>query len=83
MKNKILIELYIVDTDNYYNLYIPVNEYIGKVIKLIVASAFELDDVEQLNKEYYLIDPDNGEVYDNSLLIRNSNIKNAKVVYLV
>ncbi len=83
MKNKILIELYIVDTDNYYNLYIPVNEYIGKVIKLIVASAFELDDVEHLNKEYYLIDPDNGEVYDNSLLIRNSNIKNAKVVYLV
>lgn len=83
MKNKILIELYIVDTDNYYNLYIPVNEYIGKVIKLIVASAFELDDVEHLNKEYYLINPDNGEVYDNSLLIRNSNIKNAKVVYLV
>ena len=83
MKNKVLIELYIVETDNHYNLYIPVNEYVGKVIKLIVASAFELDDVEHLDKEYYLINPDNGEVYDNHLLIRDSNIKNAKVVYLV
>lgn len=83
MKNKILIELYIVETDNYYNINIPVNEYIGKIIKLIVSSAFELDDVEYLDKEYYLMDPDNGEVYDNHLLIRDSNIRNAKRVYLV
>lgn len=83
MKNKILVELYIVETDNYYNLYIPVNEYIGKIIKLIISSAFELDDVDPLDKEYYLMNPDSGEVYDNRVLIRDSNIKNAKRIYLV
>lgn len=83
MKNKILVELYIVETDNYYNLYIPVNEYIGKIIKLIISSAFELDDVEPLDKEYYLMNPDSGEVYDNHVLIRDSNIRNAKRIYLV
>lgn len=83
MKNKILVELYIVETDNYYNLYIPVNEYIGKIIKLIISSAFELDDVEPLDKEYYLMNPDSGEVYDNHVLIRDSNIRNAKSIYLV
>lgn len=79
MKNKVLIELYIVETDNHYNLYIPVNEYIGKVIKLIVASAFELNDVEHINKEYYLINPDNGEVYDNHLLIVIAILKMRKL----
>ena len=83
MKNKILVELYIVETDDLYNISIPVNEYIGKIVKYIVSSAFELSDVEPSKSQYNLIDPESGEVYDNSILVRNSNIKNAKKVYLI
>ena len=83
MKNKILINLYIVDIDEYYNLYIPVNAYIGKIIELIVSSAFELADVEPSNKKYYLVNPVTGEMYLNSVIVRDSNIKNAKTIYLV
>ena len=83
MKNKILVELYIVETDDLYNISIPVNEYIGKIVKYIVSSAFELYDVEPSKSQYNLIDPESGEVYDNSILVRNSNIKNAKKVYLI
>lgn len=83
MKNKVLINLYIVDTDEYYNLYIPVNAYIGKIIELIVSSAFELSDVEPVNKDYYLVNPLTGNMYQNNIIVRDSDIKNAKTVYLV
>lgn len=83
MKNKILIELYIVEIDESYSVWVPVNEYIGKLIELIVNSVFELADVISEKKEYYLINPSNGVVYDNSVLVRDSDIKNAKKVYLI
>lgn len=83
MKNKILVELYIVETDDLYNISIPVNEYIGKIVKYIVSSAFELSDVQPAKEKYSLLDPETGVVYDNNILVRNSNIKNAKKIYLI
>lgn len=83
MKNKVLIELYIVELDEYFNLFIPVNEYIGKVINLIVNSAFDLADVPASKQEYYLIDCNTGILYENSMLIRDTNIKNAKKLFLI
>lgn len=83
MKNKILIRLYIVEIDQHFDIFVPTNEYIGKLIKLIVASAFELSDVESKKEEYYLLNPDTGEVYNNNDILRESNIKNAKKVYLI
>lgn len=83
MKNKVLINLYVVDIDEYYNIYIPVNAYIGKIIDLIVSSVFELSDVEKINKDYYLVNPLTGEMYQNDIILRDSDIKNAKTIYLV
>jgi len=83
MKNKVLINLYVVDIDEYYNIYIPVNAYIGKIIDLIVSSVFELSDVERINKDYYLVNPLTGEMYQNDIILRDSDIKNAKTIYLV
>ena len=83
MKNKVLVELYIVEADKYYNVFIPVNEYLGKIVDFIVKSAFELSDIIPSKNEYYLVDPTTGDVYDNSKLIRDTNIKNAKKIFLV
>ena len=76
MKNKVLIDLYIVSIDKHLDLYIPVNQ-------AIVSSAFDLYDIQPVDKEYYLVDPNNGEIYQNNQIVRNTNIKNAKSVYLV
>lgn len=83
MKNKILIRLYIVEIDQHYDIFVPTNEYIGKLIKLIVSSAFELSDIESKKEEYYMLNPDTGEVYNNNDILRDSNIKNAKKIYLI
>ena len=64
-------------------IYIPVNAYIGKIIDLIVSSVFELSDVERTNKDYYLVNPLTGEMYQNDIILRDSDIKNAKTIYLV
>lgn len=83
MKNKVLVELYVVSTNITYNVYLPVNEYIGKVIKMIVASSFELSDIQPVDKRYYLVNPETGVAYNNDLLLRDSDIKNAKKIYLI
>lgn len=83
MKNKVLVELYIVEADKYYNVFIPVNEYIGKVVEFITNSAFELSDITPSKQEYYLINPDNGSVYENSKIVRETDIRNAKKIFLV
>ena len=83
MKNKILIELYIVELDQTYNICIPYNEYVGKVIQEIVKSAFELADATNSKEEYYLINPENGIIYSNSSLIIETDIRNSKKVFLI
>lgn len=83
MKNKILIRLYIVEIDQHFDIFVPTNEYIGKLIRLIVSSAFELSDIESKKEDYYLLNPDTGEVYNNNDILRDSNIKNAKKIYLI
>lgn len=83
MKNKVLVELYIVEVDKYYNVLIPVNEYVGRIIDFILKSAFELSDIVPSKNEYYLINPDTGTVYENSKIIRETDIRNAKKIFLV
>lgn len=83
MKNKVLVELYIVEADKYYDVFIPINEYLEKIVEFIVKSAFELSDIIPSKNEYYLINPDNGTVYDNSKLVRDTDIRNAKKIFLV
>lgn len=83
MKNKILIQLYIVEIGESFDIYVPTNEYIGKLIKAIVSSSFELVDIEPKKNNYNLIDPDTGKEYEKGVLVRESNIKNAKKLYLI
>lgn len=83
MKNKVLIELYIVEIGQSYDLYIPVNEYIGKITDYIIDSAFELSDNFPSKKDYYLINPSTGVVYNNNDVVRDTDIKNAKRVFLI
>lgn len=83
MKNKVLIELYVVELDRFFDVSIPVNEYVGKIIDNIVDSVFELADSTKGRENYYLISPDNGIVYNKCDLIRDTDIRNAKRIFMV
>lgn len=84
MKNKILVKVYVPSIDEEYEIYIPVNETINKVLELILKSVSELsDDNLDLNQKHYLLDPDTSLIYDDSYIIRDTNIKNSKTLILV
>ena len=84
MKNKILIKLYVPFIDEVYEIFIPTNESVKKVVDLIVKSVYELSD-ERLNLDikYHIIDPDTSDIYQESIIIRDSNIVNGKKIVLV
>lgn len=84
MKNKVLIRVYVQKIDEEYELYIPVNESIKKILELIVKSVSELSDIQELNDDvHHLIDPDNSTVYNDYQIVRDTNIRNSKKVILV
>lgn len=78
MKNKVLISLYVPEIGNKYDIFIPVNEYIWKVQKLILKSISDLNGgIIDINKKYVLINLDNGRIYTSNEIIIKTDIRNA------
>ena len=84
MKNKVLIRLYVPCIDEEYEIYIPTNDSIKKILELIVKSVYELSDSNfELEKPHYLLDPDTSIVYLEGQIVRDTNIKNSKKIILL
>ena len=84
MKNKVLIKLFVVSISEEYELYIPVNETIKKVLDLIIKSVYDLSDgCFEKEKKHWLIDAENSNPYLSDEIIRDTNIKNSKKLILI
>ena len=83
MKNKILIRVIVPYVQEEYEIFIPVNERISKVKKLIINTLMDITE-NAINKEkkYCLIDSDGGGMYQGNQIVRDTNIINAKSVIL-
>ena len=84
MKNKVLIKLIVPELDDTFDLFVPVNEVIWKVEKLIVKSISDLTGIE-LNQqaEYILLNKDNCKLYSNNEIIINTDIRNSTELILI
>ncbi len=81
MKNKVLINLLVPTLTEEFEIYIPVNERVLKVKKLLIDAVYDLSDNSfDKSKSYSLIDPETGNVYNDDLIIRDTNIRNAKKI---
>ena len=77
MNNKVLIKLILPEINKKYDLFIPVNEYIWKINKLMVRSINSLDgEILDVEKEYAIINKDTGKIYQNNEIIVNTEIRN-------
>lgn len=84
MKNKVLVKVYVPSIDERYEIYIPTNETIKKVLDLIVKSVYELSDSNlDMESKHYLLDPDTSNIYTNEQIIRETNINNSKKIVLI
>lgn len=84
MENKVLIKLIMPELDVDYDIFIPVNEVVWKINKLLVKSISDLTDIElDLNSKYVLINKDNGKIYDSNEIIINTDIRNSTELFLI
>lgn len=84
MKNKVLIKLYVPEIDYNFDLYIPVNEIIWKIKKLLVKSVTDLSGVNlNVSNEFVLINKNTSEMYENNVIVINTDIRNATELILI
>lgn len=82
MNNKVLIKLIVPSLDKSYDLFIPINETIYKIKKLILESLNDID-TNMLNVSYVLINKINSRVYNNKEIVINTDIRNATELMLL
>lgn len=73
MNNKVLVKIILESSSDNYDLFIPVNEYIWRIKKLIVKS---LSNKNSESEVYVLVNADTGEIYDDNSIVLNTNIRN-------
>lgn len=84
MKNKVLIKLIVPELDETFDIFIPVNEVIWKIKKLMIKSISDLSGVDlNFQENYALINKDNSRIYSNNEIVINTDIRNASELILI
>ena len=79
-ENKVLVNLYILSLGKNFEIYIPVNEKVGNISKLLNTTMFDTIDT---SKNYSILNIEDGTCYKDNELIRDTNIKNGSRLLLV
>ena len=85
MNNKILVKVIPLELDKSYDVFIPVNEYIFKISKMITKVAYNIlgFDVNIMTKEYFLVNRKTGRIYKNNELVIDTDIRNGTELILI
>ena len=78
--NKFLINLYVLSLDRNFEIFIPVDEKIGNILKLIENSLTEYNVVKHDSILFSLF---SGQIYNNNDIVRNTDIKNGVKLILI
>lgn len=78
MNNKVLVKLIVPEIDFDFDLFIPVNEQIWKIKKLVIKSIVDVTgiDISRGAGNFILINKVSGEIYKNNDIVINTNIRN-------
>ncbi len=84
MKNKVLIKLIVPELDSTFDVFIPVNELVWKIKKLILKSVSDLNNINTFNDlDCVLINKDNSKIYNNNEIILETDIRNSSELILI
>ncbi len=84
MRNKVLIKLFVPELDYQFDVFIPVNEVIWKVKKLLIKSIFDLTGgAINMQADYILINRLTSTVYDNNMIVIDTDIRNVTELVLI
>ena len=83
MNNKVLIKLSIPELDTSFDIFIPVNELIWKIKKLLTKAVSDLEGVTLNPKEeYILLNKTTSKIYNNNEIVINTDIRNSTELIL-
>lgn len=80
LDNKYLVNLYVLSLDKTFEMFIPADEKIGNVVKLINKSLL---DFSSENTSGVLLNLYNGQIYNNNDIVRNTDIINGTKLILI
>lgn len=84
MDNKVLIKLTVPEINQTFDIFIPVNEVLWKVKKLISKCVKDLSGNNfDFSKEYILINIETNQIYNENDIIINTDIRNATRLLLI
>lgn len=84
MENKVLIKLIVPEFDSSFDVFIPVNEIVWKIEKMLLKCVCDLSNIQlDQSKEYILMNKDSGKVYKNNEIILNTDIRNSAELILL
>lgn len=77
MNNKVLVKLIVPKTKGSYDVYLPVNDVIWRVVLLSIKSIYDMIGISFTGQErYVLINKDTGKIYNNNEIIIDTDIRN-------
>lgn len=83
MKNKVLVKLIIPELEICYDVFIPVNEIIWKVKKLLLKAVCDISEITlDTSIEYILMNKNNCKMYGNNEILINTDIRNGTELIL-
>lgn len=84
MKNKVLVELIVPETESVYNIYLPINKRIGNIIILLNKTVSDLTNGCFVGSNYTsLYNKDTNVKYNPSDLLYNTDIRNGTSLILL
>ena len=83
MNNKVLVKLLVPELNSSFDIFLPVNELIWKIKKMLVKSISDLTNIKLNPKtDYVLINVISGICYSDNITIRTTDIRNASILIL-
>ena len=84
MKNKVLVKVIVPEINDSFDLFIPVNDLIWKINKLIIKCIFDSINIAiDRNKEFALINIDTCRIYNNNEIVIDTDIRNGSKLMLL
>lgn len=85
MKNKVLIKIIVPQLQDSFDVFIPVNEQVWKVNKLITKAIYDLEEqiFDMQRDNYVLLNKDTGMIYNDNDIIIDTDIKNATELVMI
>lgn len=83
MEYKVLVNILIPEIEEKYEMYLPVNKYIGEICLTLSKIFNEQSKIFPVKNNGVLFNVETGELYDCGLLLRDTNIKNGtELIYI-